>query len=402
MIAEFTPSTARGTVTAPPSKSAAHREIICACLAHGKSTVSNIDYSQDILATIDCMRALGAEIIKKENSLEITGPAAFKKAALLPCRESGSTLRFLIPLSLIFCGEAEFTGSEKLMSRPLSVYEEIFETHGISIRKSETSVKISGELKSGKYTVPGNISSQFISGLLFAMPLLEGDSEIKIIPPVESRPYIDMTLDSLARHSVKAGFISDNVIEIKGGQRYTAADTVTEGDWSNAAFFSAFNLTGGDVTVTGLDSESSQADKVYTDIFKALKEENSVTDLSSCPDLGPVCMALAFKHGALFTGTKRLILKESDRCAAMASELFEFGIRTETGDDYFRIFPGEIHAPSKTLSGHNDHRIVMALSVLCSITGGKIDGAQAVSKSLPDFFERLKSLGIKVKLYETA
>lgn len=402
MIAEFTPSAARGTVKAPPSKSAAHREIICACLSGGPGTAENIDYSQDILATIDCMRALGAEIKQKDNSLEILKPAGFNRTALLPCRESGSTLRFLIPLSLIYCDEAVFTGSEKLMSRPLCVYEEIFESSGIKMRRDKDSVTVSGRLKPGKYTVPGNISSQFISGLLFALPLLDGDSEIRIISPVESRPYIDMTLDSLARHSVRAGFISENVIEIKGSQNYTPADTVTEGDWSNAAFFSAFNLTGGDVTVTGLDPESAQADKVYTDIFKALGEENSVTDLSNCPDLGPVCMALAYKHGALFTGTKRLVMKESDRCAAMAEELSKFGIRTETGDDYFRVFPGEIHAPSKILSGHNDHRIVMALSVLCSVTGGKTDGAQAVSKSLPDFFEKLKSLGIKVKLYETA
>ncbi len=401
MIAEFTPSVARGTLTAPQSKSAAHREIISSCLSDGKSTVENIAYSEDILATVDCMKALGAQISLNGSSLQITGPLKSVRSAVLPCRESGSTLRFLIPLSLIYCDECTFTGSERLMSRPLSVYENLFSLNNIDFKKSETSLTVSGKLKSGRFTVPGNISSQFISGLLFALPLLESESSIEIVPPVESSPYIKMTLDSLCRHGISAE-TTDNIITIKGGQTYFPCDTTVEGDYSNAAFFSALNYTGGNVNVTGLNPQSSQGDKVYPELFEMLISENPVINLSDCPDLGPVCMALAYKNGAVFTGTKRLAAKESDRCASMASELSKFGIKTETGSDIFTVYKSEIHAPLETLDGHNDHRIVMALSVLCSLTGGRIRGAQAVSKSLPDYFERLKSLGIQVNLNEAS
>lgn len=402
MIAEFTPSSAKGIIKAPPSKSAAHREIICSCLSGGACTVRNIDFSQDILATLDCMRALGAEISIYENSIEIQKPLRKNAESLLNCRESGSTLRFLIPLSLLYCEKCTFTGSERLLSRPLSVYEDLFLKSGIQFKKSLTSVTVGGCLKPGKFTVPGNISSQFISGLLFALPLLDGDSQIEILPPAESRPYIDMTLKSLSNHGISCRFIKENIIEIKGNQSYSALDSVTPGDWSNSAFFSALNYIGGNVDVTGLDNGSSQGDKIYPEIFKLLQSDNSEIDLSDCPDLGPVCMALAYKHGAVFTGTERLAAKESDRCSSMAQELAKFGIKTEYKKDSFRVFPCKIKAPADTLCGHNDHRIVMSLSVLCSLTGGKIEGAQAVSKSLPDFFDRLKALGIKVKTYENA
>ncbi|MBR4451343.1 MAG: 3-phosphoshikimate 1-carboxyvinyltransferase [Clostridia bacterium] len=402
MTAEFTPSKARGKVTAPPSKSDTHREIICACLSEGSGRIKNVAFSEDILATLGCMESLGAVITRDEDSVTVLSPVKRQSRAELFCRESGSTLRFLIPLSLMLCGSCTFTGGGRLMSRPLPLYENLSREQIITLTPGENTLEASGELKPGIYRMPGNISSQFISGLLFALPLLGADSRIEIIPPFESRPYIDMTLASLARHGVRAEFTGEYTIEIRGNQKYSPCDTVIEGDWSNAAFLSAFSLAGGDVEVTGLDENSAQVDRVYKEIFESLSRERAVIDLRDCPDLGPVCMAMAFRHGAVFTGTGRLKLKESDRCAAMAQELGKFGIRTKDEGGTFEVFKGEPHAPGGILCVHNDHRIVMALSVLCSITGGKIEGAQAVSKSLPGFFDIIKTLGIKVKLYETA
>ena len=401
MRAEILPSRLSGKATAPPSKSEAHRAIICACLADGVSHIDNIEYSDDILATVNCMRSLGAEIETLENSLTVTKPVSARDYAELNCGESGSTLRFLIPLAMNLCGKCRFTGSSRLMSRPLTVYEEIFDSYGIEYSKDENSLTVIGKIPSGKYTLSGNISSQFISGLLFALPLTDGDSELIITPPFESKPYVDMTLDTLADFGINTEFKEENTILIKQGE-YKSRDIKVGGDWSNAAFLDAFNFIGGSVNIDGLDPESVQGDKVYRDIFEKLQAGNAEIDLSDCPDLGPVCMALAYKNGAVFTGTKRLKIKESDRAAAMAQELAKFGIKTDESEDTFTVYPSEIHTPSSPLDSHNDHRIVMALSVLCSLTGGIIDGADAVSKSFPSFFDKIKSLGAEVKLYETA
>ncbi len=401
MRAEILPSRLSGRITAPPSKSEAHRAIICACLADGVSHIDNIEYSNDILATVNCMRSLGAEIETLENSLTVTKPVSARDYAELNCGESGSTLRFLIPLAMNLCGKCRFTGSSRLMSRPLTIYEEIFDSYGIEYSKDENSLTVIGKIPSGIYTLTGNISSQFISGLLFALPLAEGDSELIITPPFESKPYVDMTIGTLAEFGINAEFKEENTILIKQGE-YKSRDIKVGGDWSNAAFLDAFNLIGGSVNIDGLDPESVQGDKVYRDIFEKLQNENAEIDLSDCPDLGPVCMALAYKNGAVFTGTKRLRIKESDRAAAMAGELAKFGIKTDESEDTFTVYPSEIHTPSSPLDSHNDHRIVMAISVLCTLTGGVIDGADAVSKSFPSFFDKIKSLGAEVKLYETA
>lgn len=401
MRAKILPSRLSGKVTAPPSKSEAHRAIICACLSDGVSHIDNIEYSDDIHATVNCLRSLGAEIETLENSLTITKPVSARDYAELNCGESGSTLRFLIPLAMNLCGKCRFTGSSRLLSRPLTLYEEIFDSYGIEYSKDENSLTVIGRIPSGRYTLAGNISSQFISGLLFALPLTDGDSELIIAPPFESKPYVDMTLGTLADFGINAEFKEENTILIKQGE-YKSRDIKVGGDWSNAAFLDAFNLIGGSINVDGLDPESVQGDKVYKDIFEKLQNEKAKIDLSDYPDLGPVCMALAYKNGAVFTGTKRLRIKESDRAAAMAQELAKFGIKTDESEDTFTVCPSEIHAPSFPLDSHNDHRIVMALSVLCSLTGGIINGAEAVSKSFPSFFDKIKSLGAEVKLYETA
>lgn len=398
MKVKIEPSKARGKIKAPPSKSMAHRMLICAGLSKEKSIVRGIAPSEDMMATMDCMKALGAHISYDGDSAEIEGIDINKiNSALLNCRECGSTLRFFVPIALLFGKKVTFTGSERLFSRPMSVYEKICEEQKIYYSIKENTLEVCGKLRAGEYTVLGNISSQFISGLLFVLPILEGDSKINILPPVESRPYIDMTLQALALFGVQAYFTDDRTIFVKGAQSYIGKDVEVEGDYSNAAFFDALNFVGGDVDVEGLSEDSLQGDRVYKKYFNDLKKGTAKIDLSDCPDLGPVCMALsAALYGAEFIGTKRLLIKESDRCAAMATELAKFGIKSEVRDNSMTVFKSDLKAPTEIVFGHNDHRIVMALSVLLTLTGGEIEGAQAVKKSLPDFFERIKSLGVNV------
>ncbi len=391
---------ASGTAAAPPSKSMAHRMLICAGLSEGESVVDGIAPSQDVLATLDCLKALGAEYQYENAQVRIRGirPEA-SGTPVLPCRECGSTLRFLIPVALLQNAPVRFTGSETLMNRPLSVYEEICAQRGLSFEREQNGISVCGRLPAGVYTVPGNISSQFISGLLFALPLLEKDSEIRILPPVESRSYIDLTIQALTAFGIRAAWSDARTLVVPGGQKYRARQICVEGDYSNAAFLEALNLTGGQVNVTGLLPDSLQGDRKYREFFAQLREGTPVIDLADCPDLGPVLMAAAaMLHGAEFTGTARLAMKESDRGAAMAMELAKCGISAERSENRIRIMAQRIKPPKEMLDGHNDHRIVMALSVLLTSVGGTIDGAQAVRKSFPDFFETLQKLNIEVEI----
>ncbi|MBR1535230.1 MAG: 3-phosphoshikimate 1-carboxyvinyltransferase [Ruminococcus sp.] len=391
------PSKVHGTITAPPSKSMAHRLLICAGLSGGESVVRNLAFSKDVEATIACLKALGAQIELDGNTAYIKGVDVrqpLDNTAVLPCNECGSTLRFLIPLCLL-CGEKRvLTGSEYLLKRPLGIYEAIAEKQGLQFEKSSDRLTVSGQLHSGVYEIAGNISSQFISGLLFALPLLDGDSEIRLIPPVESKPYIDMTPSALRDFGISVAE-NGNSYFIKGGQSYHPADITVEGDYSNAAFFEALRYADSDVTVDGLRADSLQGDRVYKILFKKIKIGDAVIDIADCPDLGPILFAVAaLCGGAKFTGTRRLRIKESDRAAAMQAELKKLGIRMTVGENDATVHSGALHAPSEPLDGHNDHRIVMALSVLLTVTGGTITGAQAVSKSFPDYFDRLKDLGV--------
>ena len=399
MTATFRPSVGRGIVQAPPSKSMAHRLLVCAGLAAGESVLHGVALSQDMLATMDCLRALGAEVCVRDGTAKVYGiGGGFPKTAVLPCRECGSTLRFFVPLALLCGGDVTLTGSETLLSRPLTVYEELCRTQGLGFHKDRFSVTVSGLLSAGEYTVPGNISSQFISGLCFALPLLHGDSVLHILPPVESRPYIDMTVQALQKFGVRVQRPDDRTLVIPGGQTFRPVTADVEGDYSNAAFLDALNLLGGRVEVTGLSPDSLQGDKVYRRLFEQLRQGRPTIDLSDCPDLGPVCMALAAAlHGADFLGTRRLRIKESDRCAAMAAGLAGFGVRTQSEADRMTVFPGTLQTPMQPLSGCNDHRVVMALSLLLTRTGGCVRDAQAVGKSFPDFFETLQLLGIEVQ-----
>ena len=389
--------TARGVIAAPPSKSFAHRLLIGASLAGG-GTVSGIADSEDILATLDCAAACFSLKYEKAGGAVkiISSDVRGESSGVLNCCESGSTLRFFIPLCLLKPTESVFSGSERLFSRPLDVYEELCRERGLGFSARDGGLAVRGPLEAGRFTVRGDVSSQFITGLLFALPQLSGDSELQITPPIESKPYIDITLESLRLFGIEARFVRENVIRIAGNQKYREADVIVEGDYSNAAFLSAFSLIGGDVEVTGLNENSVQGDRVYADYFEAIKRGGATLDVKECPDLAPILMAMAAVFGgATLVGTRRLKIKESDRGAAMAEELAKFGVGVDVYDDEIRV-GGGLRAPSEPIASHNDHRIAMAAAVLLSITGGELLGAEAVRKSYPDFFSDIKKLGIEV------
>ena len=393
------PSLAKGTVLAPPSKSMAHRLLIGSGLSKGRSIIRGLAPSQDILATLDCLTALGASWTYEGDTVTMDGldPSALQARDVLRCRESGSTLRFFLPLCLLSQQEAVLEGAETLLSRPLSVYEDLCASQSLAFSNDGKQVRVQGKLQSGTFTLPGDISSQFISGLLFALPLLPGNSTLCLTGPVESRSYIDLTLSALAQFGVSARWVDDRTLEIPGGQCYTPCETAVEGDYSNAAFFEALNVLGGSVTVTGLSESSGQGDRIYQSYFKALQKGPAVLSLKDCPDLGPVLFAAAAAlHGGTFTETRRLRLKESDRGSAMAVELAKLGVSVQIEEDTIRVPGGALHPPKEILCGHNDHRIVMALAVLLTKTGGTIAGAEAVAKSFPDFFDRIQELEVNL------
>ena len=390
-------SRAEGTVTAPPSKSMAHRALICGALS-GESRVNNLAYSKDISATLDCLIKMGAKTENTDDGCIIGGldPFAIKEGTVLYCNESGSTLRFFIPLCLLSGNRITLTGSSRLFERPLTVYEDICRQQNIYFEKTGDSLTVQGRLKSGTYNVPGDISSQFITGFMFALPLLEGDSEIRVVGRFESESYIDLTLSVLADFGIEITR-NDNTFYIKGGQKYASTEHTVEGDCSNAAFLDGLNYLGGSVEVLGIKEDTLRGDRVYKDIYRRLKEGEKQFDLSDCPDLAPVLFAVAAtKGGAFFTGTARLKIKESDRAVVMAEELSKFGIDVVVGDNTVEVKKGDIKKPECELFGHNDHRIVMSLALLCTLTGGIIEGAEAVSKSYPDFFEKLSDLKVGI------
>ena len=427
-------STAEGAVIAPPSKSLAHRLMIACALSQNGGKVVGISDSEDMAATLDCIKALGITSQKNgdtvtfkrerentetdENNSKTQGFAndgngvyakgknnayavgdCLKNAKVFHCRESGSTLRFFLPIAAAFFDKAVFVGSKRLLERGVEVYEKALGEKGVKVVCDGEKIVLSGRLGSGIYTLRGDVSSQYVSGLLFALPLLCGDSEIRVLPPVESRAYIDLTIDVLKKAGIEIVEKEENVFSIKGNQRYVGGEYVVEGDWSNGAMLLALNELGGNVEVVGLDENSVQGDKVCKTIFKELNEKKAVIDLANCPDLAPIafCMA-AVKEGATFVGTRRLKIKESDRAQAMAQELAKFGIDVEVRENEVVIHKNDIKTPDCAICGHNDHRIVMACSILLSAVGGVIDGAEAVKKSFPNFFETIGKLGVKYEI----
>lgn len=399
MLATFKPCCMRGKVDAPTSKSMAHRYLIGAALSGKKCTLTGVDFSEDILASIDCLTALGAKITTNEDTV-VVEPHEFMRAEspALECRESGSTLRFFIPLALCLGKRVVLRGSERLLQRPLDVYEKLCVENGYDFSKDKSSVTLCGNLKSGSYKIRGDISSQFITGLVFALVYLGKDSEIEIIPPFESRSYIDLTISALRSFGVGIAFSDEYKIEIKASDMNAFSGRI-EGDYSNAAFLDAFNRIGSDIEIGNLKPDSLQGDRVYAEYFEHLSNGTPILDISNCPDLGPVLFALAaLKYGATFTGTDRLKVKESDRGAAMHEELVKLGGGLVFGDNTIIVPKQELRYNGEIIHGHNDHRIVMAMSVILSRTGGSIDDAQAIRKSYPEFFNVLKSLGAEVEL----
>lgn len=399
MNIQISPAKAAGTISAPPSKSMAHRLLIAAGLSCGTSKIHGLAPSEDILATIDCLKALGAKVTLENDTATVIGtnPKQSNGETILPCRESGSTLRFFLPLCLLSCETHTLTGYGRLLQRPQEVYQTLCQKQGLSFSQDQEKILVKGPLTGGDYTLPGNISSQFITGLLYALPLTQRESTITLIPPVESRSYINLTLSALKTFGIEANWVNDTMLSVKPGN-YHPTETTVEGDYSNAAFLDALALLGGSLTVTGLNPNSLQGDKVYQEGFLALSKPNATLSLADCPDLGPIYMAIAAAmQGATFTNTARLKIKESNRGAAMAQELQKFGIQTTLEENTIVVHPGLLTAPTELLNGHNDHRIVMALATLCTITGGTITQAQAVAKSFPDYFQVLTSLGIPLK-----
>ncbi len=396
-------SRARGKIVPPASKSMAHRLLIGAALSEGNTKIVDITLSEDIKATLDCLSALGVNSLLYGEIAEISGGIRKKKPKYeLNCRESGSTLRFMIPLALLLGEEVTFVGAPRLMERPMGVYEDLCRERGFKFQRKDGKITVNGKLKAGEYSLPGNISSQFITGLLFALSTLDGDSRIRITTEVESRSYIELTRSAICEFGVEVIWEDERTLYIKGGQKYISPSKVfVERDFSGAAFPDAFNPLDGEVEVLGLKSDSLQGDRVYKEHFKALSSGTPTIDITDCPDLGPILFTLAAAlHGAVFTGTARLKIKESDRAAVMAEELSKFGADIRVNEDSVTVNKAKLHAPTEILKGHNDHRIVMSLAVLSSLYGGEIEGAEAVSKSYPNFFEHIEKLGIKVKRYE--
>lgn len=396
------PSTANGIITAPPSKSMAHRYLICAALSDGISEIHNIAFSEDIKATLQCIEQLGASAKIENDTVFVNGCGSkilsenFESERFFNCNESGSTLRFFIPLAMLSEKKAVFSGSKVLMTRPLSVYEEICKNQKIKLEHKENELQLQGKLKSGNFEIPGDISSQFITGLLFALPFLNGDSRIILTNSIESKPYINMTLQVQNEFGIKTKWENENTLLILGNQTYKKQNATVEGDYSNAAFLDVFNFLGGNVQVRGLKKDSLQGDKIYQEYFEKLKNGFATLDISDCPDLGPILFVLASANfGGEFTGTKRLKIKESNRGEVMCKELEKFGVKSFQEENRIVIYKEKLFSPKEIILGHNDHRIVMSMVTLLSLVGGEIEGTDAVKKSFPDYFEKIKSLGIK-------
>ncbi len=396
MVVKFEPSVLKGEVTAPPSKSVCHRALIAAALSKGESFINNISLSDDINATVGCLRALGAKIEITGSSALVRGIENPPESAELFCNESGSTLRFLIPVAAALCKKTVFITSGRLSKRPLSAYEDTF-----NIEKDGEKITVTGGFRGGKCTLPGDISSQFVTGLLLSMPLFECGGDVFLSSPLQSKPYVDITLSVMKSFGVEVENYGYGRFSVGASQKYTPKDFRVEGDESNAAFLDAFNCFGGKVGVLGLFSDTLQGDRVYKEYFKKLKNGCPTLDITDCPDLAPVLLAVAAAlYGCVLKGTKRLKIKESDRGEAMKEELLKFSADVTVLDDEIIVKKSTLKVPHAMLSSHNDHRIAMALSVLCLSFGGSISGFEAVNKSYPEFLNDIKKLGAKAEIYE--
>lgn len=403
------------TVILPSSKSLSHRALITAALANGISTVRGISQSKDTIATMSVLSHLGVRFDVEEKRVIVHGCGGKLKydKEILDCNESGSTLRFLIPFATLLDEEVHFTGHGRLMDRPQSVYESLFQENHILFEKKDSILKVKGRLQGGDYTLKGDVSSQFITGLLFILPLCETDSVIHILPPFESASYITLTIDALQKASIK---VEQNGLDfyISGNQKYHTIDCVVEGDDSQMAFFAELALTQKkSVRILNVNHDSHQGDHVILDFVEKMggevtqiedgyeinadKISSTKVSLADCPDLGPALFALATQCGGttIFENCERLRIKESDRIAVMEEELQKLGcnIHSEGG---MVIVKGPTQLKNGVvLQGHNDHRVVMSLSMLALLVDDVvIQGSEAIQKSYPNFFEDLKKMGV--------
>lgn len=399
MKVKILPSKTSGEVSAPPSKSFAHRYLIGSVLSRGKCVIKNIADSDDISATLSCIEQLGGSVTKDGNTVTVI-PTNEKQIenAVFDCKESGSTLRFFIPVVLATGAKnCTFSGSERLLARGIKEYEKLFENSDVTIKSDEKSIEISGTLSAGNYEISGEVSSQYTTGMLFALSVLSGKSTLKITGNAESRAYVDMTIKVLKDFGADITEPEKNFFEINGKGRLSPGEFTVEGDWSNAAFLIALSRLLGTISVSGLNENSVQGDRFSSVAFDALDGENAEIDLKDCPDLAPILFAYAaYKNGGRFTNTRRLRVKESDRANVMAEELKKFGANVKVYENSVEIEKTQLKQPIVPLFGHNDHRIVMALSVLAAVFGAEIDGAEAVNKSYPDFFRVIKKAGVNV------
>ena len=399
MKVKILPSKTSGEVSAPPSKSFAHRYLIGSVLSRGKCVIKNIADSDDISATLSCIEQLGGSVTKDGNIVTVI-PTNEKQIenAVFDCKESGSTLRFFIPVVLATGAKnCTFLGSERLLARGIKEYEKLFENSDVKIKSDEKSIEVNGTLSAGNYEISGEVSSQYTTGMLFALSRLSGKSTLKITGNAESRAYVDMTIKVLKDFGADIAEPEKNFFEINGKGRLSPGEFTVEGDWSNAAFLIALSRLVGTISVSGLNENSVQGDRFLSVAFDALDGENAEIDLKDCPDLAPILFSYAaYKNGGKFINTRRLRVKESDRANVMAEELKKFGANVKVYENSVEIEKTQLKPPIVPLCGHNDHRIVMALSVLAAVFGAEIDGAEAVNKSYPDFFRVIKKAGVNV------
>lgn len=407
-------------ISLPSSKSLSHRALITAALATGVSKIDGVAISKDIEATMRAMSALGASFTVNGNTITVKGAGSLLKSdGVVDCGESGSTLRFLIPLFALLEKETVFTGHGKLMERPQSVYEELFEKQGLQFEKDGSFLKVKGPLHGGYFSLPGDVSSQFFSGLLFALPLCKEDSVIEILAPFESSSYVNLTIEALRKAGVQAT-LKDDILHIPGNQTYHSFETTVEGDDSQMAFYAEMALIHqAEVEVGNVSHDSMQGDHIIIDFAcqsgaKVIETEKGylfagghgkaiTADLSNCPDLGPALFALAtqLEGTSVFTGCGRLRIKESDRIACMEEELRKLGCDISSKGDQVTVKGKTELNRNVILHGHNDHRIVMALAVLASISDGCIiEDGQAVSKSYPHFFDDFRACGMECECHD--
>lgn len=399
-----------GEVVIPPSKSLAHRAIIASSLADGPSIIKNVSYSKDILATIFCLRSLGTEIVTFANSLKVI-PHPLKRVSDLNAWESGSTLRFMIPLMLLQDEEIKIDGINRLKTRPINDYLNIFEDFKIKYEyNNELPLTVKGRLKAGKYYLKGDTSSQFITGLMFALPLLEGDSEIILTSNLESIEYVNMTIKILDLYGIKI-LKTANGYSIKGCQKYQSHNYVIPADFSQAAFFLGANFLGAKIKLKGLELNHLQGDERIVSILEemgasfnsdylvtSLEPKNIDISLKDEPDLLPILavVALAIPGVTVFRDLKRLEYKESNRILATKELIEAVGGKVEVRDYAMYISEGNSLRPNM-VKVYNDHRILMAAAILNLLTKEiTVDDLKPVNKSFPDFFKIYESLGGKI------